>query len=129
MGETAKIDDLKPGPRHHRKFGGEILEMIDRIRIAFQDVYPKTLDEWVEGFDRDTHPEDEIAMWSHMAKVFERSMKKLPPDSNHDVLVALLFYSSGLKTVEKMREHENNEERKFMLSNDELQLVIDEWTV
>jgi len=124
----AKLKDLKPGPRRHRRFDTEILEIIDRIRIAFQDVYPKTLDEWVRGFDRDAHPEKEIALWSHMADVFERAMKQLPAEFKDDVLVVLLIYSSRLQTTEQIRNH-TKKDRPLALSDDQIDLVIREWTL
>lgn len=128
MSEIIDINTLQPGPRHHRRFDTDILEIIDRIRIVFQDVYLKTLDEWVDGFDRDAHPEREIALWSHMADVFERAMKQLPPESKNDVLVVLLVYSSGFKTKEEIRSHTDGD-RPLALSDEQIDMVIKEWTL
>lgn len=77
--KTNFIDPNKfqPGPQHDYYFSPETMQMIDEIRMTFQDVYPISIEEWVDGFDRDVNPEKEIAIWLHMAKLYRKTLERL----------------------------------------------------
>jgi len=55
----------------HDPFTAEIREVLEEIRLALQDVYPMTPEEWEYGFRCDTHPTQEIRLWLHAARVFK----------------------------------------------------------
>jgi hypothetical protein len=54
-------------PLRHPPFGPDVRQRLEALRETFADVWPRTLEEWEDGFRRDTHPEQEIALWSLMA--------------------------------------------------------------
>jgi hypothetical protein len=63
-------DKLQSGPIKHEPFTEEIRDYIRHIQVAFSEHRDLTLDEWEDGFRRDSTPEREIALWSHAADVY-----------------------------------------------------------
>jgi hypothetical protein len=61
------------GPLRHPAFSDPVIELIkNRIQVSLEDVMPKTLMEWEDGFRRDTNPQQEIALWCHLAARFRQ---------------------------------------------------------
>jgi hypothetical protein len=67
--EAGQIDD--EGEIKHPPFSEEVRDYFRSFAATFADVYPGTVEEWEDGFRRDTHPAKEIAVWS----VIERHFK------------------------------------------------------
>ncbi len=56
------------GEYRHGPFGNEMRAFIDkRIRVPLLEAFPKTLEEWEEGFRRDLNVEQELAVWVFLA--------------------------------------------------------------
>lgn len=53
-----------------------LIQRIEKLKDVFNEVCPRSLDEWIEGFRADMHPEREIAIWEKMAERFEQLCKK-----------------------------------------------------
>ena len=90
-------NSLQSGIRHNYKFPEEIIEVIKDIKTTFNEVYPITMDVWIERFDRDSNPEREIALWSYMADVYEKSINKCPNtlDYHKEIFKIILACSLG----------------------------------
>ena len=67
-------DALKPGPLRHPPFDEAARVPLREIQIALERVCPTTIEEWEDGFRRDTHPGREIALWLHVARTLQRTM-------------------------------------------------------
>ena len=67
-----KIDlrDLQKGPIQHEKLSDELVSRVRAIRAALLRVYPQTMETWLDGFKRDTHPEKEVLWWEHVSACF-----------------------------------------------------------
>src|SRR5688500_14338061 len=65
----AKIDpaSLQLGPIRHTQLPEDLVTRVRAFEPVFADVYPNTHEKWIEGFQRDLHPESEIAIWEHIA--------------------------------------------------------------
>jgi len=63
-------EQLQAGPIRHPPFAEDIRDYIRDIQNAFAEHRNLSFEEWEEGFQRDTHPEQEIAIWSHAADVY-----------------------------------------------------------
>lgn len=63
-------DQLKQGELRHPKFEKDVLAYIQDIHEAFAEHRLLSLQEWEDGFRRDTDPLREIAMWSHAADIY-----------------------------------------------------------
>jgi hypothetical protein len=59
-----------PGQLKHPHFGEDVRAVLADLQDTFRDVYPRTLEEWEDGFRRDDHPEWEIAVWLHMGRAY-----------------------------------------------------------
>ena len=68
--ETLDATDIKPSPIRHAAISDELDARIRKFAAVFAEVYPVTHQEWLDGFQRDTVPENEVAIWEHMASAY-----------------------------------------------------------
>ncbi|MGF1620693.1 MAG: toll/interleukin-1 receptor domain-containing protein [Rhodomicrobiaceae bacterium] len=68
--ETVELDKLKLGPIRHPKLPDELIGRIRLVRACLLEVYPHSMEFWIDGFQRDTHPSGEVAIWEHIASVY-----------------------------------------------------------
>jgi len=66
----AKQGKMDVGYRHG-PFPEDIRDRLREIKEALDEVHPMTLDEWEDGFRKDTHPEREIAIWLRIAEKYK----------------------------------------------------------
>ena len=72
MGEKrVKIDQLKPGPIRHPELSLLLLARIRSLHSKLAEVYPQSLEVWLDGFQRDAHPDTEVAWWERVARCYE----------------------------------------------------------
>lgn len=74
-------EQLRPGAVKHAPFEEGVRDYIRHIRESFVEHNDLSLDEWEEGFRRDAHPEQEIALWSHAANVYTAFARDEPSAS------------------------------------------------
>jgi hypothetical protein len=67
----ASVTDLKQGKLVHGPFSGEVRGYVEKIQKSLEEVYPHDYAFWEDGFRRDAKPEPEIALWLHIAQLFE----------------------------------------------------------
>jgi len=65
-----RLDDLKPGPVRHKELPSLLIDRIEALRSALEDVYPMSMAEWLDGFQRDAHPEAEVVWWERLARCY-----------------------------------------------------------
>ncbi|MGZ8899833.1 MAG: hypothetical protein ACXW3Z_07040 [Limisphaerales bacterium] len=56
----------------HGPFQEVLRNAIRTIKDALDEVYPRSFDDWEDGFRKDTNPEYEIALWLHIASTYEQ---------------------------------------------------------
>jgi hypothetical protein len=64
--------ELKMGERHAESFPDEVRDYLREIKSKLDEVYEMSLEEWEDGFLRDADPEREIALWLHVADIYNR---------------------------------------------------------
>jgi hypothetical protein len=105
--ETVKVNaqDIKIPPVRHDKLPQQLIRRIRLIRVALLPVYPKSMQFWVEGFQRDSHPSKEVSIWEHLASVWLEfwMINSLTAEQRRSVFNFLLSMSSN-KEVSQMRE-------------------------
>ena len=81
----------------HPPFTPEVRDLFAQLKLALDEVYPRTIDEWEDGFRRDRNPEKEIVIWLHIAKVYKACTfgRPLSLEAKQDYLKVLLACSSG----------------------------------
>lgn len=67
---TLKVGEVRPAPIRHSKLSPELMSRVRLIRAALLEVFPMSMEAWVDGFRRDTTPESEIAVWERISSVF-----------------------------------------------------------
>jgi hypothetical protein len=85
---------LASGQHQHPHFEGERKELMQVFAEVFADVYPKTPEEWEDGFRRDVHVDREIAMWQGIAHVFLHFTegRGYDRDQKNDIFRVVLAY-------------------------------------
>jgi len=63
------------GPIRHAKLSPNLVDRIRHLEEAFSEVYPISHDEWLDGFQRDRSPENEIERWEQMASAYTAFLK------------------------------------------------------
>src|SRR6266849_397070 len=63
-------NDLKPGPIRHEHLPTTLLARIDYLRSTLEEVYPMSMAQWLDGFQRDAHPEGEVKWWERLARCY-----------------------------------------------------------
>lgn len=74
--KTVNIDTIKQGPIVHNELSNDQLEKIKKIQTTFSDVYKISLEETITNFKRDRNPDNEIEIWLHMVKAYEKFISK-----------------------------------------------------
>jgi hypothetical protein len=64
--------ELRMGERRAESFPEEIRDYFRDLKAKLDEVYPMSVEEWEDGFLRDAHPEQEIALWLHAAEIYSR---------------------------------------------------------
>ena len=79
-------DQFAEGPIQYEPFDDDVRDFIRRIQSAFAEHRDLSLEEWEDGFRRDSQPEHEIALWSHAADVYTAfSEHESSPERRGDV--------------------------------------------
>ena len=67
------VDPAKLGQGQYQReaFNSEVRALFAQLKSALDEVYPRTIDEWEDGFRHDRNPEKEIAIWLHIAEVYK----------------------------------------------------------
>lgn len=61
---------MVPGPIQHERLSQTLVNRIRLIRAALCDIRPHSMTYWIDGFRRDTYPEDEVSWWEHVTACF-----------------------------------------------------------
>lgn len=61
------LSDIHMAPIRHRKMSEDLARRIRLVRAALLDFYPQSMAFWMDGFQRDTHPIDEVRYWERIA--------------------------------------------------------------
>ncbi|MFC1686205.1 hypothetical protein ACFLZZ_04275 [Nanoarchaeota archaeon] len=88
--------DLVKHPKRNHEFSKEFIKTTKYLHKTFNEVSPSTLKKWLDDFDRDANPEKELAIWLHIAKVYEKLIKVFPKNKRTGIFQLLLQISSGM---------------------------------
>ncbi|MEN9677414.1 MAG: hypothetical protein RIS76_3310 [Verrucomicrobiota bacterium] len=65
---------IKPAPLRHKPFASSVRKELRQIQEALDEVCPKSLSQWEDGFRRDTNPDREIAQWKLIVSVYQAAI-------------------------------------------------------
>lgn len=89
-------DDISlAGKVKHPPFNEEKRQKLRQMKAALDEVYPKTIEELEDTFRKDSDPDQEIAIWLHIASVYQQSTagKKLTLPQRKECLMLILACS------------------------------------
>lgn len=64
--------EIQFGPIRHSELPPTLIDRIRLLEKVFAEVYPITHEEWLDGFQRDQNPENEVAIWEDMATAYTK---------------------------------------------------------
>lgn len=67
----AKLSDLKAGPIRHETLPDDFIQRVRDFKQALAEVETSSIESTLENFQRDAHPEQELILWEHIAKMYQ----------------------------------------------------------
>jgi hypothetical protein len=64
------LDELERGRIRHAELPPALVARIKSLHSAFDEVYPSSLADWLDDFQRDLHPEREVDWWERLAQCY-----------------------------------------------------------
>lgn len=80
-----------------RQLSSAFLARVAQLKAALDDVYCKSMDDWVEGFVLDGRPTQELFLWECMTLAYQGfvELRELAPKARNEVLQVTLSCSLG----------------------------------
>lgn len=104
--KKVKISDIKIGPIRHAFLPEELIKRIKDYKEILAEVEKIPLEQTINNFQRDMHPEREIQIWEHIAKVYksfisENSITDI--DTKKEVYSVALIASTGMNDFKNIK--------------------------
>ncbi len=114
-----RVGDLLPAEIRHKELPQNILVRLRLVYQTFGSLLDESLEEFIENFQRDVHPDRELAEWEIMATVYHdvTNGKNFDNTKRKEILSVLLAISMGAFNQESIHELKN-------LSYDEILEII-----
>jgi hypothetical protein len=64
------ISQLKRGPIRHEQLSLSLTARINYLQEALDEVYPQTIEQWLDEFQRDANPESEVVWWERLTRCY-----------------------------------------------------------
>ena len=80
MKKNVKISDLQEGEIRHPVLPEVIIERIKTFKGILGDVEPSSLEQTIDSFKRDMHPERELIIWERIASTYQTYLAHNPTD-------------------------------------------------
>lgn len=95
--QSVRPSDIRLGPIRHQKLSDALEARVRKLEPIFAEVYPRTHEGWLDGFQRDVEPEPEIAIWESMGAAYQTFTEKrsLSLEAKKEAFGLLLVRSAG----------------------------------
>ena len=106
--EPVDLSQLHPGPIRNESLSAELLEHVRAVYDIIGPYLGTTLEQFEIGFMRDTHPEDEVAVWCSIIAAWiayhEQHLDNeyLPDEDEKKLVGSLIAISTGVEDVRKL---------------------------
>jgi len=64
------ISQLKRGPIRHEQLSLSLTARINYLRQVLDEVYPQSIEKWLDEFQRDANPESEVVWWERLTRCY-----------------------------------------------------------
>lgn len=90
------VEKLQKGPYQHELLAGSLVARIKAYKAILHEVEPTTLEEAMDDFLRDVHPEREIAIWEKIAESYQEQVNRNPSMTTQEKII---LYATLLTSV------------------------------
>ena len=114
-----KFSDVLPGPIRHPGLPLDLIERIKSFKQILAEVETSTLENAIENFQRDQHPECEVAVWERIAAAYHLYFSENPSENmatKTDVYRVLLGASMGTEDFDNTISHLTHEQINEVIS-------------
>jgi hypothetical protein len=89
----------------HPELSPQLIERIRQLYGGLQGILPVSLKAFIDGFQRDEHPEEELKKWEATARVYAQYVDRVKLDDDQRVrALRMILGISGTMTVQQMAE-------------------------
>jgi len=114
-----KLNQRQKGPVRHPALPEDLIQRIKVFKEILAEVDNMTLDEVIDDFNRDLHPEKEVAVWERIASIYQLFLLHNPTDDlavKHDVFSVLLMTSLGVEDLSGIQYLDQDQMRHLVLN-------------
>jgi len=97
MKKKTNIADIK-FHRYHDSLPENLVKRLKKLYPSVSEILSQSVDEWIDDFCCDMHPEREIKIWENMIELWKSSCKKYKiqsKESKKKVFIMILEHSVG----------------------------------
>ena len=76
--ENIPLSKIRMSPVRHQELSSELTSRIRLIRASLLEIDAHSMEYWLDGFRRDSHPSQEVAHWEHVAAVYREFVTEFP---------------------------------------------------
>ena len=119
MKEEVRLSDLKFGPIRHPVLPGDFTERIKAFKKILSDFDTVSLEQTIDNFKRDTHPEEELAIWERIANTYQLFLSHNPindPAIRNEVFAVLIGASMGSEDWSNIKKL-NSDQINYLVAN------------
>jgi len=90
--------ELHKGPIRHPVLPDSLVDRIKAFKAILSDVDPTSIETAIDNFKRDTHPEEELAIWERIANTYQLFLSHNPssdPAIRKEAFAVLIGASMG----------------------------------
>lgn len=73
-----ELSKLKIGPIRHKDLSSSFIVRIKNYKEKIKEVDTSTLEDTIDSFKRDLHPEAELLVWENIAMLYEAKSESIP---------------------------------------------------
>ena len=119
MEKQVELSHLRPGPIRHPVLPDDFIERIKAFKETLGDVDGVSLEQTIDNFKRDTHPENELVIWERIASTFQIFLSHNPttdPAIRTDIFAVLVGASMGNEEYQNIK-HLSDDKIKQLVVN------------
>ena len=114
-----RLSDVQMGPIRHPVLPDDVIERIRAFKATLGDVDDASLDQTIDNFKRDIHPESELVIWERIASTFAAYLSRNPTTdraTRKEIYSMLLGASTGMQEFEDIK-HLSGHQIKQLICN------------
>jgi hypothetical protein len=119
MKEPLQPSQLYKGPIRHLVLSDEFIDRVKRFKVTLADVDETSLEETIDNFKRDTHPEEELAIWERIANTYRLFLSHNPKTDltiKKEIFAVLLGASMGADDWSNIKKLNSDQINHLVLS-------------